>query len=352
MIKWLKSRLAGKTETRAAGMGFTSEIMAAREAYIAGRSGIGELTATVQSCIGLWESGLSIADVTGSDLLDARTLALTARSLALRGEAVFVIGDDRLTPVADWDLSTRGGEPFAYRVSVSEAGGGTTRTALAQEVVHVRIGSDPVAPWTGTAPLRRASLTAGLLNTLEVALSEVYEFAPLASSVVPFPETPDTDLEKIGRNFRGRRGRVLLRESVSTTAAGGPVPSTDWKPQSVSPDMQKSMANETLDRTRAAISMAFGVLPAFHASAATGPVIREAQRHLAQWMLQPVATVLAEEVSAKTGENVTIDTMRPLQAYDQGGRARALATVVKALAEAKEAGIDPGPALALVDWNE
>lgn len=341
-----------KNETRATGSGFTAEIMAARESWISGSRGIGELTAVVQACTSLWEGGLSLADVTGTDLLDRRSLALAARALALRGEAVFVIGDDRLIACSDWDLNTRDGEPRAYRLSISEAGGGSTRNALAAEVLHLRIAGDVAAPWTGIAPLRRASLTAGLLHALEDALREVYEFAPLGSQVVPFPETPGQDMDRIGRDFRGRRGRVLLRESVATTAAGGPVPQTDWKPQDTTPDLSKAMAVETLDRARNAVSMAFGVLPAFHASAATGPVIREAQRHLAQWQLQPIAAMIAEETTAKLGQHVALDVMRPMQAFDAGGRARAASAMVKALAEAKAAGVDPGPVLKLVDWQE
>jgi len=151
-------------EARSSGSGYTAEIMAARESYISGSRGIAELTSTVQSCVGLWESGLSCADVIGTDLLTRRVLALCARALALRGECVFVIEDDKLVPASDWDLTTRHGDPRAYRLSISEAGGGTTRTALAAEVVHLRIGADVVAPWTGTAPLRRASITAGMLH--------------------------------------------------------------------------------------------------------------------------------------------------------------------------------------------
>ena len=60
-------------------------------------------------------------------------------------------------PCSDWDLRTRDGKPTAYRVSVSEAGGGTTETALAGEVLHLRIGADPAAPYYGTAPLKRAA---------------------------------------------------------------------------------------------------------------------------------------------------------------------------------------------------
>ena len=345
-------RRAEPVETRAAMSGFTAEIMAARESYISGRRGIAELTATVQTCVSLWEGGFALADVQGTDLLDRHSLAMAARSVALRGEAVFLIRDDRLVPVSDWDLRTRDGQPRAYRVSVSEAGGGRSETALAAEVLHLRIGADMVTPWAGTAPLRRSQLTAGLLNTLETALSEVYAEAPLGTAVLPFPESPETDMESLGRGFRGKRGRVLLRESVNVSAAGGPAPAQDWKASDMTPDLSRSMAPETLDAARGAILAAFGVLPSLVSSAATGPLVREAQRHLCQWQLQPIAMLLAEEATRKLGGEVMIDTLRPLQAYDAGGRARAAMGVIETLARAKEAGVDPDLAMKLVNWGE
>ncbi|MEP0320796.1 phage portal protein [Bauldia litoralis] len=348
-------RRAPAIEQRSAASGFTAEIMAAREAYVSGRRGIAELTATVQSCVSLWEHGLALADVDGTNLLDRRSLALVGRSLALRGESVLLISERGLIPCSDWDLRTRNGRPTAYRVSISEAGGGTSQTALAGEVLHFRIGSDPAAPYYGTAPLKRASLTAGMLNAVESALSEVFELAPLGSQVVPMPETPEVDRETAGRDFRGRRGRVLLRESVQVSAAGGPAPASDWKPASLSPDLERSMATETLAGARDAICGAFGVLPALFNAATTGPMVREAQRHLAMWQLQPIAALIAEEASEKLGGLVAVDVMRPLQAFDAGGRARAVATIVEAMARAKEAGLAPGDlgaALKLVDWQE
>ena len=121
-----------------------------------------------------------------------------------------------------------------------------------------------------------------------------------------------------------------------------------------SPQIRDSMAVETLDAARNAIAGAFGVLPALLNPATTGPLVREAQRHLAGWTLQPVAALVAEEASAKLGAAVEIDVMRPLQAFDAGGRARALATTVQALAQAKEAGLAPGDLAAvgaLVNWG-
>lgn len=356
MLGWLfkRANLPVK-ETRSSASGFTAEIIAARESYISGRRGVAELTATAQGCISLWEGALALADVQGTDLIDRRSLALTARSAALRGEALFLIREAGLVPCSDWDLSTRDGVPRAYRVSISEAGGGTTQTALAGEVLHLRIAADPAAPWLGSAPLHRASLTAGMLQAVESALAEVYENAPIGSQVVPMPEQPETDNTTLGSSFRGQRGRVLLRESVTVSAAGGPAPATDWRPASLSPDLEKSMTAETLSAARDAVCGAFGVLPGLFNSATTGPMVREAQRHLAGWTLQPIAMLLAEEATRKLGGEVMIDVMRPVQAFDAGGRARALATIVQALAQAKEAGLAPGDmnaALTLVNWGD
>lgn len=354
MLGFLKSLLPARIEKRTSSSGFTAEITVARESYISGRRGLAELTATAQSCVSLWEGAFALADVSGTNLLDRRSLALIARSAALRGEALFLIRDNGLVPCSDWDLSTRDGIPRAYRVSVSEAGGGTTQTALAGEVLHLRIGSDPAAPWLGTAPLKRASLTAGMLHAVESALAEVFENAPLGSQIVPYPESAETDMTTLGRSFRGQRGRVLLRESVNVSAAGGPAPAVDWKPADVTPDLERSMSLESLAAARDAIAGAFGVLPGLFNSATTGPMVREAQRHLAGWTLQPIAMLLAEEATEKLGAEVMIDVMRPVQAFDAGGRARALATIVGALAQAKEAGLAPGDmnaALTLVNWG-
>ena len=350
MFGWFKRK--DPEETRASGSGFTAEIIGAREAYISGRRGLAELTATVQSCISLWEGGLILADVEGdSGLLDRMAMGMLARSVALRGDALFLIRDDRLVPVLDWDMSSRDGEPRAYRLTVPEIGGGRSQTALAAEVLHIRVGADPSAPWTGVSPLRRAQLTAGMLHSVETALSEAYENMPLGSQIVPFPESPDVDLGKIGREFKGSRGKLLLRESVNVVSAGGPAPQTDWKPQDVTPDLSRAMTRETLDASRGAICAAYGVLPALFAANAQGPLVREAQRHLAQWQLQPIAQLIAEEASEKLGAEVKIDTMRPLQAFDTGGRARAAVGIVQALAQAKEAGIDPDTAMKLVNWE-
>ncbi len=342
-------------EVRATGTGYTASIMAARAGYITSASGVGELTATVQSSISLWEGCLMLADVEGTDLLTRRTMGAIARSLALRGECLMVIRGDRLVFCADWEVSTRLGAPVAYRASISEAGGNTTVHLLAGEVIHIRIGSDAVTPWAGVAPLRRASLTAGLLAEIENVISEVYRNAPVGSQIIPFPESSASDMEALGAGFSSKRGRVMIRESTQVTAAGGAAPQTDWKSQQTSPDITGVMPSQLLDDSRNAVMNCFGVLPSLLNHNATGPLVREAQRHLAGWTLQPIAALIAEEASNKLGGEVSIDTLRPVQAYDVGGRARALNAMVEALAKAKETGLtgdELNTVLTLVNFGE
>ncbi|WP_240602651.1 phage portal protein [Paracoccus endophyticus] len=334
----------------------THQIVAARAEYLFGRSNLAELTATVQTCVTLWENGMALADVSGTDLFGPAQLAMTARSLALTGEALWIVREDgTLAPATDWTISTRGGQPVAYRVTVPDVNGGRAETRLAAEVLHVRIGAAPSAPWAGRSPLARSSLSAELLAAVEVALRDVYRDAPFGSSVIPFPEAAELDLDDISRGLQGYRGRVLVRESVQVQAAGGPAPAADWRPSDLSPDLSRSGFPDALQAARGAICTAFGVLPCLLVPNGQGPAIREAQRHLAVWQLQPMAALMAQELTAKLGASVEIDVGRPLQAFDVSGRARALATIIGALAQAKEAGLSDDvvqATLEKVNWSE
>ncbi|MCF3974006.1 phage portal protein [Paracoccus salsus] len=348
------ARKAAPVETRAVAPGYTAAIMAARESWISGASSMGELTATVQTAVALWEGCLSLSDVIGTDLLTRHDMALAGRALALRGEAVFLIRD-RLIPATDWDISTRNGIPRAYRLGLPEAGGGRAETVLAGEVLHFRIGCDTATPWAGTAPLRRAPLSAGLLHELETALRDVFRDAPMGSLIVPVPEGSADDMAELRAGFRGRRGASLVIEGTAQATAAGMNPNTGKSPDQLSPHLDKTLADKLLTDAKGAIFGVYGILPGLMNEATTGPMVREAQRHLAQIVLQPIANIMAEEASEKLAARVAIDCVRPAQAFDAGGKARALATMVKALAEAKAAGIDGAhlqDALQFIDWAE
>ena len=100
-------------ETRSSGTGYSAQIIAARNDYIRGASGLGELTAAVQSSVSLWESAMALADVKGTPMLTRRAMALTARALALRRN--FLIGLIHDNPNAQMILNMQQGILEALR---------------------------------------------------------------------------------------------------------------------------------------------------------------------------------------------------------------------------------------------
>lgn len=197
-------------------------------------------------------------------------------------------------------------------------------------------------------------MTASLLVEVETALRDVYRDAPIGSQIVPMPEGNTDQMDKMRSAFRGRRGSTLLIEGVAQSVAAGMHPNLGKAPDQLSPDLSKSMTAETLEAARSSIFAAYGVLPGLFTVAAQGPLVREAQRHLAGWVLQPICELVAEEASAKLGGKVLIDVGRPLQAFDAGGRARALSALIEAMGRAKELGLSPDQvngALMAVNWG-
>jgi hypothetical protein len=66
----------------------------------------------------------------------------------------------------------------------------------------------------------------------------------------------------IAHRFTSRAVVWIVEGCGEWTAAGGPAPNTDWRPQDMSPDLQRAMTSETLAAGREAVCAAFGVLPA------------------------------------------------------------------------------------------
>ena len=334
MFDWFKR--ARPVERRSVGTeGYTALALLARAEAITDAGA--ELSGVVAGCVNLWANGLSMAE-TDSELLTPAVLASMGRQLATEGNSVWHITPAGLVPVSEFDLTTSDGAPKGYRLTIPDIRGSYQITALAGEVLHVRIGADFRSPWQGVAPLRRAQISAGLLNATEVALAETFRDAPIGSKIVGMPETSPGALTKLQESFRGKHGRVLLRDSKSVYS-GSQAQTDDWRPADMTPNLRDSMAVESLRTARDAVLHVYGVLPALMHDQAAGPVIREAQRHLATWTLAPVAKLIAQEVKAKTGEAIRLDVPAGLHAFDVGGAARAMSTIIDALVAAKAGGV-------------
>jgi len=177
----------------------------------------------------------------------------------------------------------------------------------------------------------------------------------MGSQIVPVPEGSADDMEALRQGFKGKRGAALVVEGVAQATAAGMNPNIGKSPDQLSPHLDKTLADKLLAEAKGAVFSAFGVLPGLQNPSTTGPLVREAQRHLATWILQPIAELMAEEATEKFGQAVKIDVHRHLQSFDAGGSARAVAGIVQALAQAKEAGLSDATvqaAFGALDWKE
>ena len=147
----------------------------------------------------------------------------------------------------------------------------------------------------------------------------------------------------------------LKQDRLAQATVAGMNANLGQSPDQLSRQLDKTLADKLLTEAKGEVYSLFGILPGLTNPATTGPLVREAQRHLAQLVLQPIANLMAEEATEKLGGTVTLDVVRPMQAMDHGGKARAFATMLQAMAQAKQAGLNDATvkdALTFFDWAE
>ena len=341
-----------KAEARQSG-GYTADIISARHQFFSGARGVAEATATVEACAALWERAFATADVTDRwrSIVSPRRLGLIGRALAIRGQFVALIdakgGEINLTPATDWEVSTRGGEPVAYRLSVPEAGGGHQIEALADEVIDIRINTDPVTPWHGQSPLRKVQLTGDMLASIEAGLHDVLG-SPWGAMIVPLPKLGPkqvTEVQDFVHRIRSRRGGFFSLESTQVMAGTAQSPHGDWDRKNLSPDLRGMELPAHWEAVRNSIMGAYGIPPILFSAMAQSAALREAQRHAVLWTLAPVAKVASFELGLKLGDpDLELDLVTPLQAADSAGRARAVGVLTGA-------GVPLEEALTMVGWR-
>lgn len=309
-------------------------------------------TGAVAACIALWLNAFGSAIVTGARLERAH-LRWLASELAAHGRASLLIVADGYSParVIDATLDPATGAALTY--TVQRPGAVATQVRQAREVVHVVLRPSIDLPWSGPSPLKAAGLSSAILSAAETALSDVMRSGAIGMNLVTSVDSDDSRKEGIAAQLQSqvsRGGFAVVPSAAGDTTAGRLPSQSDWSVKNLTPDIAQAEIVAARAAAQEAVCSAFGVPPCLIVASTTGPAIREAQRHLAAWTLQPIADLIADALTrAELGREVTIDLMRPLQAYDTERRARGAKILIEALAAAKEAGIDPTAAMEFVD---
>ena len=233
---------------------------------------------------------------------------------------------------------------WSYRVSRYGPSGTTTRHLPAAGVVHLRYLTDPARPWCGVAPLRAAAIAGRLSAEVSQALAD--EVSGPRGALLPLPvDGEDPTVERLKLDLRALGGKLAMVESVQTMHAGaaGNAPRGDWDAKRIGADPPAAEV-ALLGRAFVEVASACGCPAVLFAESGDGTARREAFRQFMHATLEPVARLIALELTTKLEAPIRINLDR-LFAADLAGRARAFQSMVGA-------GMDPAKAAALAGLME
>ena len=311
---------------------FTDAIIAQLLQGADGENESTNLTAAVETAVGLWGRAFMSAQITPSD---ARTASLTpfilewiGRGLCADGEAILSLSVDNdgliLRPAVAWEVF--GGRELTYKLDFGAPDGTVTETLPGDSVVHVRYGVDRKQPWRGIGPLSSASETLRAASRLERRISE--EANTPVGSVVGVPDFNAPGLQAILDTIKTFKGRVGFAPSIDTSYTGEGQRPIDWSPKRIGAAFPAS--HEPMrDALSKAILNACGI-PIGLTGETDGTGARESYRQFLHATIQPVSKLVEAELAVKLDIPDLSLTFDELGAADISGRARAFQSMVGA----------------------
>ncbi len=335
--RWPRTREKAP-ETRDSGGEFTDAVLRLIESTAAGTAADTSSTAAVEAAAGALSRAFAAADVDApswvQEAVTPAFLAQVGRDLVRAGVSMHVIrmsdGGAHLIPAASWHWEG-GHDPASWTVRATAYGPSTSTTwqLPASSVIFVRWGSSPGQPYIGSGPLSWAAHTAKLQAEIERSLAD--EAAGPLAQIISVPQDggdggDDDPLAMLKADIAKARGKAVL---VETTQAGwdqGRVaaPQKDWSASRLGPSPPDAVG-AVADGAFARMLAACGCSPALFDDS-DGTAKREALRQWHMGTVQPLARMLAHELTAKL--SVPVHLRFDTYPLDLAGRAQAFQKLV------------------------
>ena len=329
-MKWPWTR---KVETRS----YTDQVTAA---FIASAEGIDAAplaVAALETAAGLYARALAASEVDAPEpfkrALTPSVLAQVGRDLIRSGESFHLIqvnkGRLKLLPQASVTALGDDADPEKWAYLSSEYGPSSSkqRSVPAAQMLHIRYAVDRSRPWQGIPPWAWARDTSAAASGLETILSREAQ-APFGA-ILGLPASPQVDesgditpLDALRADLAKAKGKTLLLESPSQWAGNQPGTSKNGAVDVTEFGLQRELLDKLRTATARDVLAACGVPLGMIVSEGDGTKAREAFRQFLASSLQPVAQIIAEELSAKFETPVSF-SFENLFAADIAGRARA-----------------------------
>ena len=335
--------LARRRERRSAGGGYSDAVVAAIEGQAAAKVADASSTAAIEAVAGMLSRAFADAEVVAEPWAAAAVspfwLMQVGRSLIREGASLSVIdmtgGDVDLVPAAFWNfeaLETPGAEREAdwhARVTTYGPSSSYTRLLARDRLVYVRWGTSPGSRYRGQGPTSWAHLTARLQGEAERSLGD--EAAGPLAQILPIPQdggddSDDDPLASLKADIGAARGKAVLTETTAAGWAEGrtAAPMQDWQAKRLGPAPPEAMVR-VADAAFSRMVAACGASVSLFVDA-DGTAQREAWRRWHLGTVQPLARLLAHELTARLETSVVLK----LDKYptDLAGRASAFKALV------------------------
>ena len=315
---------------------FSDQVLRLVEAQAAGTAADISRTAAVESAAGMLSRVFAAAEVEAApwarQAVSRRFLSLVGRDLVRAGASLhlidFAAGRLALQPVASWHWENQfdNARPDGWRVRATYYGPSTSTTKVVgwEQTVFMQWSYTAGTPYVGGSPIGNASTTARLQAETERSLGD--EAAGPLANMIPYPADggdggEEDPLKGLKADIKAARGRALL---VETTAAGlgdgrSAAPLKDWVPQRLGPAPPEPLVIAQ-KQTFAQMLAACGCPAALVDADAVGTTRREAYRQYVELTLEPLAALLADELSAKLETPIRL-SFAQLYSRDMQGRA-------------------------------
>lgn len=301
----------------------------------------------VQACLSIWERGIAGIQIMPNNSMRLAELPMylpmIGRSLALKGEAVFLIepmgSSVRLRPASSVSvIGPDDPEKWLYLITLAAPSGTSTFRVLGERVLHFRVGATVQEPWRGRSPLTEKSVV--LPARVEAALKA--ESALPVGIVAPYSGVPDQIKEWAGAVKKG--GVIAIGASAGIAAPGGQEPASRHRPVHYRPEYDQPGV-DLRDQLQNSILSAYGVPPALLDDRPSGNTSREAARRFFQGTVGPIALAMQQEIMLKAEPRAEL-SVPAIVTVDEDARSRAIARRAEAAMKLKELGLSNEAAMA------
>ena len=309
-------------------------------------------SAAVETAVRTWSNALSTATVSPAGVVGARFLSEAGRDLARHGEAVYLLdvdpsGRQRFLRATISEVYGSGPDSsdWLYRLNVHGPQTTTTLTAPAARVVHVRYATEPYRPEKGLSPLGYANLTGALSSNLERALGD--EAGGAVAKIITLPEGHDqTNSQALASSLANARGRTILTETTKGGYADrDTAPRRDWQPERLGAEIPQALV-ALRGQIETSILACYGIpAPLSGIGVTDGTAQREGLRRLWTLAIQPLADLIAEELSRVLERKVELSHASAAGTTDIAARARSVHVLT-------QSGLPLEAAMSIVGWGD